>query len=105
MTISKWAELPDGLRGVWGRDGKPYWNVRYLRGCKHCIKLGKRGVLEGEGICSKRVLTGKWSSEGFIAVESRKISKFIGKAENHMEHIEDDFEDGLPPLPYYVLDV
>jgi hypothetical protein len=105
LTISRWAELPDGLRRVRGSDGRPYWNVRHLRHQKHCIKLGKRGVLEGEGSCSKRVLIGKWSSEGLVAAGARKVSEIIGRAENHTEHINDDSEDELPPLPYLVQDV
>ncbi|KAE9382162.1 hypothetical protein N431DRAFT_476817 [Stipitochalara longipes BDJ] len=59
LTISRWAELPDGLKLARGDDGKPYWNVRQLRHQKHCIKLGKRGHLVGEGACSKRVLIGR----------------------------------------------
>lgn len=79
LTISRWAERPDGLKRAGGSDGKRYWSVSNLRHQKHCIKLGKRGVLEGEGSCSKRVLIGRWPPERIVAAGTRKVSDIMGE--------------------------
>lgn len=104
LTISRWAEVPGGLRRARESDGRPYWNARHLRHQKHCIKLGKRGVLECGGFCSKRVLIGRWSFEGLAAAGARMVSELIRRAGNHTEHMNDDSEDELPLLPYLVQD-
>jgi hypothetical protein len=115
LKISELAELPDGLCKRQRRDGEAYWSIRDLRNRKHCIKLGKQGKLEGESFCSKRVLkggcsrskrvlTGKWSPEGPIAATTRVISEIFAAPETHTEHICDDSEERLSPLPYHILD-
>jgi hypothetical protein len=115
LKISERAEPPGGLRIHQREDGRQYWSVGGLRNRKHCIKLGKQGKLEGEGFCSKRVwkgerscskrvLIGKWSTEGPFAATTRVLSALVTPPETHTEHICDGSEDGLPPLPYLILD-
>ncbi|KAH8759540.1 hypothetical protein F5882DRAFT_479504 [Hyaloscypha sp. PMI_1271] len=110
LTLSKRAERPDGLREKRPTNGRPYWDCRRLRGHKHCIKLGKLGVLKGEGACSKRVLVGKWSAESLVAAGARRVTKLLGADETHTECIHDDSDDydsndNILPLPYLIQDI
>jgi hypothetical protein len=115
LTINEKAELPEGLCVRQRAYGGHYWSIGLLRNRKHCIKLGNRGRLEGEGFrsrtiskdersYSKRVLTGRWSPEGPMAASTRKLSAFLASPENHTEHICDDSNDQLSPLNYLILD-
>ncbi|KAF4628639.1 hypothetical protein G7Y89_g9512 [Cudoniella acicularis] len=115
LKISERAETPNGLHISQKENGRQYWSVGSLKDRKHCIMLGKQGKLEGKGFRSKRVekggrhssrkvLTGKWSSESRLAATARVLSAYITPPEAHTEHICDGSEDGLPPLPYHVLD-
>jgi hypothetical protein len=115
LKISERGELPVGLYVRQRGDGRKYWSIGDLRDRKHCIKLGKQGKLAGECFrsrriwkdghsYSKRVLTGKWSSENPVAASTRLLSAFFTTPENHTEHICDDPDGVLSPLPYLVQD-
>lgn len=115
LKISKDAEQTNGLCIRQKGDGRQYWSIKGLRNRKHCIRLGKQGKLEGEGLlckkvrkgkplCSKRILAGKWSPEGRVAATARVLSTAISTVETHTEHIFDGSRDEVSPLPYLVLD-
>ena len=117
LTISDRGAWPDGLCVLPRSDGRLHWSVSDMWNRRHCIKLGKRGKLEGEGFCSsksrrrskgshpRKVLTGKWSPESTIAAASRLFSTFIiTPPETHTEHECDGLDNEPPPLPYLVLD-
>lgn len=110
LTLSERAERPDGLREAQPTNGRSYWNCRRLKGRKHCIKLGKLGILEGEGACSKRALVGKWSAESLVTAGARKVTELLGVDETHIECIHDDSDDhdsnsSILPLPYLIQDI
>lgn len=104
LTISERAELPDGLCMRQRGNGMQYWSVGDLRDRTHCLKLGKRGKLEGESFRSKRygrhskkVLTGKWSSEGPLAASTRVLSALFTTPEIHTEHSSYSMDSQFSP--------